>query len=58
MQSAILPKYPAVGLHTVVPQRPLEQHRAGCHTMWPEASRAGKSCQIQNLQKAKHQGGK
>lgn len=46
-----------MGPHIVGPQRPLERHTVGCHTMWPEAPRAGRSSQIQNLQRAKHHWG-
>lgn len=45
----ILPRCPAVDPHTADPQRPLEQHKVGCRTMWPEASRAERNSQIQNL---------
>lgn len=55
MHSVVLPRCPAVGPHIVVPQRLLEQHKAGCRTMWPEVPQAGRSSQIQNLHRLKHQ---
>lgn len=48
-----LPRCPAVDPHTADPQRPLERHKVGCRTMWPEASRAEKNSQIQNLHRRK-----
>lgn len=55
MQLIILPRCPAVGLHTVGLQKPLEQHKAGCRTTWPEAPQAGRSSRIQNLHREEHQ---
>lgn len=44
-----------MGPHTADPQRPLEQHKAGCHTTWPVVHRAERSSRIQNLHRAEHQ---
>lgn len=52
--SLSIPRYPAVGPHTVGPQRPLGQRTAGCRTTWPVAPRAGRSSRIQSLQRVKH----
>lgn len=56
MQLLILPRCLAAGPHTVGLQRPLEQRKAGCRTMWPEAPQAGRSSRIQNLHREEHQG--